>query len=66
MSYIKRLGSILYLFQIRNKSKAAKAGLCEGDEVISINGNSCTDLAYSEVITLMEGLTDTLQMLVKR
>lgn len=66
MSSMQRLGSLLYLFQIRNKSKASKAGLCEGDEVISINGNPCADLAYSEVITLMEGLTDTLQMLVKR
>ncbi|KAF7252745.1 Synaptopodin-2 [Varanus komodoensis] len=51
---------------IRNKSKASKAGLCEGDEVISINGKPCGDLTYSEVITLMEGLADTLQMLIKR
>nr|XP_056711443.1 synaptopodin-2 [Euleptes europaea] len=56
----------LQIAKIRNKSKAANAGLCEGDEVISINGNPCADLAYSEVITLMEGLTDTLQMLIKR
>ncbi|XP_054845881.1 synaptopodin-2 [Eublepharis macularius] len=56
----------LQIAKIRNKSKASKAGLCEGDEVISINGNPCADLAYSEVITLMEGLTDTLQMLIKR
>ncbi|XP_015682475.2 synaptopodin-2 [Protobothrops mucrosquamatus] len=52
--------------RIRNKSKASKAGLCEGDEVISINGNPCAELTYSEVLVLMEGLTDTLQMLIKR
>ncbi|XP_042324457.1 synaptopodin-2 isoform X1 [Sceloporus undulatus] len=56
----------LQIAKIRNKSKASKAGLCEGDEVISINGNPCTDLTYSEVITLMESLTDMLQMLIKR
>ncbi|XP_061441247.1 synaptopodin-2 [Rhineura floridana] len=56
----------LQIAKIRNKSKASKSGLCEGDEVISINGNPCADLTYSEVITLMEGLADTLQMLIKR
>ncbi|XP_062991291.1 synaptopodin-2 isoform X2 [Elgaria multicarinata webbii] len=56
----------LQIAKIRNKSKASKAGLCEGDEVISINGNPCADLTYAEVITLMEGLADTLQMLIKR
>ncbi|XP_007433990.1 synaptopodin-2 [Python bivittatus] len=56
----------LQIAKIRNKSKASKAGLCEGDEVISINGNLCAELTYSEVLVLMEGLADTLQMLVKR
>ncbi|NXU30280.1 SYNP2 protein, partial [Thalassarche chlororhynchos] len=51
---------------VRSKSKAAKAGLCEGDEVVSINGKPCGDLTYAEVIVLMESLTDVLQMLVKR
>ncbi|NXG09409.1 SYNP2 protein, partial [Sakesphorus luctuosus] len=52
--------------QVRSKSKAAKAGLCEGDEVVSINGKPCGDLTYAEVIVLMESLTDALQMLIKR
>ncbi|NWI58679.1 SYNP2 protein, partial [Calyptomena viridis] len=52
--------------QVRSKSKAAKAGLCEGDEVVSINGKPCGDLTYAEVIVLMESLTDVLQMLIKR
>ncbi|NXS08000.1 SYNP2 protein, partial [Neodrepanis coruscans] len=51
---------------VRSKSKAAKAGLCEGDEVVSINGQPCGDLTYAEVIVLMESLTDVLQMLIKR
>ncbi|GAB0189414.1 synaptopodin-2 [Grus japonensis] len=52
--------------KVRSKSKAAKAGLCEGDEVVSINGKPCGDLTYAEVIVLMESLTDALQMLIKR
>ncbi|CAM4559825.1 unnamed protein product [Caretta caretta] len=56
----------LQIAKVRSKSKASKAGLCEGDEVVSINGKSCADLTYSEVITLMEGLTDALQLLIKR
>ncbi|NXH14774.1 SYNP2 protein, partial [Bucco capensis] len=56
----------LQIAKVRSKSKAAKAGLCEGDEVVSINGKPCGDLTYAEVIVLMESLTDILQMLIKR
>jgi hypothetical protein len=34
--------------------------------VVSINGNPCADLTYPEVIKLMESITDSLQMLIKR
>ncbi|XP_053428484.1 synaptopodin-2 [Nycticebus coucang] len=56
----------LQVAKIRNQSKASGSGLCEGDEVVSINGNPCADLTYPEVIKLMESITDSLQMLVKR
>ncbi|XP_010338653.1 synaptopodin-2 isoform X2 [Saimiri boliviensis] len=56
----------LQVAKIRNQSKASGSGLCEGDEVVSINGNPCADLTYSEVIKLMESITDSLQMLIKR
>ncbi|XP_008065547.1 synaptopodin-2 isoform X1 [Carlito syrichta] len=56
----------LQVAKIRNQSKASGSGLCEGDEVVSINGNSCADLTYPEVIKLMESITDSLQMLIKR
>ncbi|NXT74624.1 SYNP2 protein, partial [Zapornia atra] len=56
----------LQIAKVRSKSKAAKAGLCEGDEVVSINGQPCGDLTYAEVTVLMESLTDALQMLIKR
>ncbi|XP_006874648.1 PREDICTED: synaptopodin-2 isoform X2 [Chrysochloris asiatica] len=56
----------LQVAKIRSQSKASESGLCEGDEVVSINGNPCADLTYPEVIKLMESLTDSLQMLIKR
>ncbi|XP_072481468.1 synaptopodin-2 isoform X2 [Notamacropus eugenii] len=56
----------LQVAKIRGKSKASWSGLREGDEVVSINGTSCSDLTYSEVIKLMESITDSLQMLIKR
>uniref|UniRef100_A0A8D1FGT8 Synaptopodin 2 n=1 Tax=Sus scrofa TaxID=9823 RepID=A0A8D1FGT8_PIG len=52
--------------EIRSQSKASGSGLCEGDEVVSINGNPCANLTYPEVIKLMESITDSLQMLIKR
>ncbi|KAK2507288.1 hypothetical protein MC885_006082, partial [Smutsia gigantea] len=54
------------LHQIRSQSKASRSGLCEGDEVVSINGNPCADLTYPQVIKLMESITDSLQMFIKR
>ncbi|XP_048669889.1 synaptopodin-2 [Marmota marmota marmota] len=56
----------LQVAKIRSQSKASGAGLCEGDEVVSINGSACADLTYPEVIQLMESITDSLQMLIKR
>ncbi|XP_070465332.1 synaptopodin-2 isoform X2 [Equus przewalskii] len=56
----------LRVAKIRSQSKASRSGLCEGDEVVSINGNPCADLTYPEVIKLMESITDSLQMLVRR
>ncbi|XP_059025554.1 synaptopodin-2 isoform X3 [Mustela lutreola] len=56
----------LQVAKIRSQSKASGSGLCEGDEVISINGNPCADLTYPQVIKLMESIRDSLQMLIKR
>ncbi|XP_034886236.1 synaptopodin-2 isoform X3 [Mirounga angustirostris] len=55
----------LQVAKIRSQSKASGSGLCEGDEVVSINGNPCADLTYPQVIKLMESITDSLQMLIK-
>ncbi|XP_022374560.1 synaptopodin-2 isoform X3 [Enhydra lutris kenyoni] len=55
----------LQVAKIRSQSKASGSGLCEGDEVVSINGNPCADLTYPQVIKLMESIRDSLQMLIK-
>ncbi|XP_069834547.1 synaptopodin-2 [Dendropsophus ebraccatus] len=56
----------LHVCKVRSMSKACLAGLCVGDEVISINGTNCTDIPYSEVVALIEKSDENLQMLVKR
>ncbi|KAM8764061.1 synaptopodin-2 [Rhynchonycteris naso] len=56
----------LQVAKIRRQSKASGSGLCEGDEVVSINGNPCADLTYPQVIRLMESVADSLHMLIKR
>ncbi|XP_075705710.1 synaptopodin-2 [Rhinoderma darwinii] len=56
----------LHVCKVRSMSKASNAGLCEGDEVISINGTNCTDIPYSEVVALIEKSVESLQIFVKR
>ncbi|CAH2300681.1 synaptopodin-2 [Pelobates cultripes] len=56
----------LNVSKVRSMSKASIAGLCVGDEVVSINGKLCNDIPYAEVVQLIEKATDNLQMLVKR
>ncbi|OCT99895.1 hypothetical protein XELAEV_18005679mg [Xenopus laevis] len=56
----------LQVSKVKSPSKASTAGLCEGDEVASINGTPCADIPYSEVVALIEKSVDTLQLLVKR
>ncbi|XP_045151775.1 synaptopodin-2 [Echinops telfairi] len=56
----------LQVAKIRSQSKASESGLCEGDEVVFINGHPCADLTYPEVIKLMESVTESLQILIRR
>ncbi|XP_051866458.1 synaptopodin-2-like isoform X2 [Pristis pectinata] len=56
----------LQVSKVRKKSKACKSGLCEGDELISINSEPCSELTHSEAMQLIDGTSDTLQILVKR
>ncbi|KAF4089257.1 hypothetical protein AMELA_G00064710 [Ameiurus melas] len=52
--------------QVEEGSHASMAGLCKDDELVSVNGVSCSSLSLAEVIVLIEKATDCLQLLVKR
>ncbi|XP_057197660.1 synaptopodin-2 [Triplophysa rosa] len=56
----------LQVFEIEDDSRAALVGLCENDELLSVNGKSCSNLSLSEAIDLIEASADCLQLLVKR
>jgi len=42
------------ILQLRATSKAAEAGLMEGDEILAVNGYSCKDVSYDRLIGLVE------------
>jgi len=46
--------SVCVCMQLRARSKAADAGLMEGDEVLAVNGYSCRDVSYERLIGLVE------------
>ncbi|XP_026870831.2 synaptopodin-2-like isoform X1 [Electrophorus electricus] len=56
----------LQVYQVETNSHASLAGLCENDELLSVNGEPCSTLNLSEAIALIEDSTDCLQLLVKR
>lgn len=46
--------------------RAFLAGVLEGDEVVSLNGEPCADLTLSGAFELLDASLDCLQLLVKR
>ncbi|KAJ8416423.1 hypothetical protein AAFF_G00357110 [Aldrovandia affinis] len=52
--------------QVDEGGRAAQVGLCEGDEVVSLNGQSCADLTLQDAMALMHSAADSLRLLVKR
>ncbi|KAK3546470.1 hypothetical protein QTP70_026326 [Hemibagrus guttatus] len=58
--------SRVQVHQVEEGSHASMAGLCKDDELVSVNGVSCSSLSLAEVIVLIEKATDCLQLLVKR
>uniref|UniRef100_A0A3Q0RRU1 Synaptopodin 2 n=1 Tax=Amphilophus citrinellus TaxID=61819 RepID=A0A3Q0RRU1_AMPCI len=46
--------------------RASLAGVCDGDEVVSINGEPCADLSLLRAFALIDTSIDCLQLLVKR
>ncbi|XP_061566622.1 LOW QUALITY PROTEIN: synaptopodin-2 [Cololabis saira] len=52
--------------QVEEGGRAFLAGIQDGDEVVSINGNPCADLTLSRAFALIDTSVDCLQLLVKR
>uniref|UniRef100_A0A673M545 PDZ domain-containing protein n=2 Tax=Sinocyclocheilus rhinocerous TaxID=307959 RepID=A0A673M545_9TELE len=53
----------IQLLEIEDGSPAAVAGLCENDELVSVNGKPCSNLSLSDAIELIEASADCLQLL---
>uniref|UniRef100_A0A8C4XA37 Synaptopodin 2-like protein n=1 Tax=Erpetoichthys calabaricus TaxID=27687 RepID=A0A8C4XA37_ERPCA len=47
---------------VRKRSKACRAGLCEGDELVSINGASCNELSHAQAMNLIDSSPGTLNI----
>ncbi|CDQ71287.1 unnamed protein product [Oncorhynchus mykiss] len=56
----------LQVYQVEEGGRASLAGVCEGDEVVSLNGEPCGDLSLPEAIALIDACVNCLQLLVKR
>lgn len=56
----------LQVAKVRKRSKACRAGLREGDELVSINENSCGSLSHAQAMNLIDSMPGTLHIRVKR
>lgn len=55
-----------YVLQVTEGSAAARAGLVEGDEVLSVNGTSTSGLAAAEVLQLVRDADAQIRLRVLR
>ncbi|XP_034020575.1 synaptopodin-2 isoform X2 [Thalassophryne amazonica] len=56
----------IQVHQVEDGGRAFLAGVRDGDEVVSVNGEPCADLTLSEASALIDTSKDRLQLLVKR
>ncbi|XP_035639404.1 synaptopodin-2-like isoform X2 [Oncorhynchus keta] len=56
----------LQVYQVEEGGHASLAGICEGDEVVSLNGEPCGELSLPKANALIDASVDCLQLLVKR
>ncbi|KAI7805343.1 synaptopodin 2-like protein isoform X1 [Triplophysa rosa] len=56
----------LQVAKVRKRSKACRAGLREGDELVSINDNSCGSLSHAQAMNLIDSMPGMLHIRVKR
>ncbi|XP_035462031.2 synaptopodin 2-like protein [Scophthalmus maximus] len=56
----------LQVAKVRKRSKACRAGLREGDELVSINEHACGRLSHAQAMNLIDTSTGILHIQVKR
>eukprot|EP00063_Salmo_salar_P034659 XP_014009494.1 PREDICTED: synaptopodin 2-like protein isoform X1 [Salmo salar] len=56
----------LQVAKVRKRSKACRAGLREGDELVSINEQPCGSLSHSQAMTIIDSSPGILHIRVKR
>ncbi|XP_031435120.1 synaptopodin 2-like protein [Clupea harengus] len=56
----------LQVAKVRKRSKACRAGLREGDELVSINESTCGGLSHAQAMAIVDGSPGTLHIRVKR
>lgn len=54
------------LLQVEEGGRASLAGVQDGDEVVSINGEPCADLTLLQAFALIDTSIDCLQLLLRR
>ncbi|XP_033097696.1 rho GTPase-activating protein 21-like isoform X2 [Anneissia japonica] len=54
----------IFVKQVKVPGPAHDAGLATGDRIISVNGESVTGKTYNSVLTLIQGSSDTIKLLV--
>lgn len=58
--------NMICLPQVEEGGRAFLAGVQEDDEVVSLNGEPCTDLTLLRAFALIDTSIDCLQLLLKR
>ncbi|RXM35788.1 Synaptopodin 2-like protein [Acipenser ruthenus] len=56
----------LQVAKVRKRSKACRAGLREGDELLSINEKMCGGLSHAQAMTLIDSAPGTLRIRIRR
>ncbi|KAL4640307.1 synaptopodin-2-like [Arapaima gigas] len=56
----------LLVSQVDRGGRASQAGLLEGDQVVSLNGEPAADLSPLDITSLLEAPVDCLELLVRR
>ncbi|XP_041125084.1 synaptopodin 2-like protein [Polyodon spathula] len=56
----------LQVAKVRKRSKACRAGLREGDELLSVNEKMCGGLSHAQAMTLIDSAPGTMRIRVRR